>query len=191
MVNWFELENFSPGDPRWEQFRFLARIVTSKILKGHKNYVDDVVNDVMTKVVLRQGQCKSRGIGGVRAWVFSVAKYEALGCLRKLIKLREVSIEDIPPTLLVETKLPNMTLRVYSRELFGEIDFCLANMSPTRREIFSLRYLHDLSVEDVAKRLQRPPGSVKSESFRARTEIRKHLERKGFRPAMTSAQAKS
>jgi len=51
----------------------------------------------------------------------------------------------------------------------------LAKLDPTYREAVALRDVHDLSYEEIARRLQLPEGTVKSRINRGRKELARHL----------------
>lgn len=53
----------------------------------------------------------------------------------------------------------------------------LAALTPQHRAVVALRYLHDLSVAEVAATLRIPEGTVKSQSARGLLALRTHLER--------------
>ncbi len=52
----------------------------------------------------------------------------------------------------------------------------LARLSPADRVVLVLRYLDDLSVEEVADRMGTSPGAVRSRSLRALERIRGRVD---------------
>jgi len=52
----------------------------------------------------------------------------------------------------------------------------LARIPPVDREVLTLFFLHDLSIDEVAQVLQIPPGTVKSRLFKAKRTLRDVLE---------------
>ncbi|WP_019144680.1 RNA polymerase sigma factor [Aeromicrobium massiliense] len=63
-----------------------------------------------------------------------------------------------------------------------DLSAALATLSPQHRAVVALRYLHDLSVAEVAATLRVPEGTVKSQSARGLDALRAHLERSGSDP---------
>jgi RNA polymerase sigma factor (sigma-70 family) len=53
----------------------------------------------------------------------------------------------------------------------------LARLPPVEREILTLFYLQELTVEETAGALSIPPGTVKSRLHRARRLLRRELEK--------------
>jgi RNA polymerase sigma factor (sigma-70 family) len=58
----------------------------------------------------------------------------------------------------------------------------LVELPALEREVLSLFYLHDLSLDDCAQVLEIPAGTVKSRLFRARRLLRDRLVEKGYSP---------
>jgi RNA polymerase sigma-70 factor (ECF subfamily) len=53
----------------------------------------------------------------------------------------------------------------------------LARLPPVEREILTLFYLQELTIEETAAALSIPPGTVKSRLHRARRLLRLELEK--------------
>jgi len=53
----------------------------------------------------------------------------------------------------------------------------LSRLAIDDREILTLHFLEDFSVADIARVLDVPEGTVKSRMFKARSELRRILER--------------
>ena len=63
--------------------------------------------------------------------------------------------------------------------LFGRMElayFALDSLSPEHREVLTLRFLEDLSLEEIAEALRCRLGTVKSRLHYAKLEARKFLE---------------
>jgi RNA polymerase sigma-70 factor (ECF subfamily) len=64
-----------------------------------------------------------------------------------------------------------------------EVHFGLSRVSVVEREVLTLYFLEDLSIDEIAKVIGVPPGTVKSRLFHARAALRNVLQRKdGPRP---------
>jgi len=83
----------------------------------------------------------------------------------------EVDPDTIPLDGLVSR--PDATLE--QRDQVAMVRRALANLPPTYREAVALRDVHDLSYEEIARRLQLPEGTVKSRINRGRRELARHL----------------
>ena len=65
--------------------------------------------------------------------------------------------------------------------LDSDLHRALRRLAPRHREVLVLRYVAELSVEEVARQLRLPPGTVKSRLSRARRALANDLgdEREG------------
>lgn len=92
-------------------------------------------------------------------------------CLRILRQRRRAA--DLPVELhaldVLEHDDPDVTTGI-------DLAAALAALSPQHRAVVALRYLHDLSVAEVASTLRLPEGTVKSQSARGLAALRTHLE---------------
>jgi RNA polymerase sigma-70 factor (sigma-E family) len=91
-------------------------------------------------------------------------------CLRILRQRRQGHEHSAEPEALdvVPHDDPDPTSRL-------DLATALATLSPQHRAVIALRYLHDLSVAEVAATLRIPEGTVKSQSARGLLALRSHL----------------
>ena len=83
----------------------------------------------------------------------------------------EIDPDTVP--LDIPVLPPDATLE--QRDQIAMVRRALAQLPPTHREALSLRDIHELSYQDIARRLQLPQGTVKSRINRARKELARHL----------------
>jgi RNA polymerase sigma-70 factor, ECF subfamily len=105
-----------------------------------------------------------------RAWLFRIARNEAINRMRKL---RRVEVED-PEQIgrRCAEALPTGTLaRVSDDELLGMLE-CLPAV---QRQALALRYMLDLTTEEVATVLGRTPDAVRQLEYRARRSLHARL----------------
>jgi RNA polymerase sigma-70 factor (ECF subfamily) len=119
-----------------------------------------------------------RGLRSVRqadrlaAWLYTVARRAAMTHYRaryaSVEQLDETSVEQaVDDVTDGETQFDNAELVHYGLSQLGWIE----------REVLTLYFLQDLSIEEIASTLGVPPGTVKSRLFRARCQLRDVLER--------------
>jgi len=128
-----------------------------------------VLQDVWLQVV--------RGVHALRdpqrlpVWLYAVARNNAMSHHRKAYARHRAS--SAPTTAPAQ---------VDDRDRFEVADFVhhgLALVSEGDREVLTLFFLRDLSVNDVAEVLGIPPGTVKSRLHKAKKSLRDVLEREG------------
>jgi RNA polymerase sigma-70 factor (ECF subfamily) len=103
-------------------------------------------------------------------WLFQIARHEMARHWRRKPKLEMVSFEPLSVELAARltTELP---LAEQSR-LAG----WLAKLDPVEREIVTLRFLDELSYDEIALALSIPIGTVKSRLFHVRKKLAAIIE---------------
>jgi RNA polymerase sigma factor (sigma-70 family) len=79
--------------------------------------------------------------------------------------------------ILVDDR-PDPEVECHNSMLHRRLMKSAATLSPVLRKTFQLRFEHHLSIEETARRLGVPRGTVKARTARARTELRKSVTRK-------------
>lgn len=79
---------------------------------------------------------------------------------------------------LAETVTDDFDLEhaVISFELGGQVHEALEKLAPLQRTLVSLYYLEEMSVAEIAAMAGIPEGTAKSYLFRARAQLRRHLQ---------------
>jgi RNA polymerase sigma factor (sigma-70 family) len=151
---------------RWETpvWKYVRRLSNS----------DDAADDIVQNVWLRvlRGIHKLRDGSKLRAWLFGIARRTLMDRLRERYAAPDMSaIDDIDLPALDATEDMETDLATVEREL--------ARLPVLEREVLTLFYLRELSLDEVADVLGVPIGTVKSRLFRARRILRREVERRG------------
>jgi RNA polymerase sigma-70 factor (ECF subfamily) len=111
---------------------------------------EDVLGEVFVAVV--RGLPRFRGNDdGLRRWIFTIAHHRVVDERRRLARQRKairVALDNIAPP--PEDPFDPMLVAA------------LATLTVDQREVVVLRFIADLSLEDVAAMTKRPVGAVKS-----------------------------
>jgi RNA polymerase sigma-70 factor (ECF subfamily) len=137
-------------------------------LVGSEEEAWDVVQEVWMKVF--------RGLEGVReprafaGFLFATARNAAMEHLRKK-KVREALVEavDLPVEVGEEVE--------FTAEDAEAVHWGLARLSLAHREVLTLFFLRELSIEEIAGVVGAPVGTVKSRIFHAKRALREVLEK--------------
>lgn len=155
--------------------RYLCRIY--RFLRSQTS--DDAVAEDLTAQTFfdaLSGAATFRGKGSYRAWIFRIA-HNTLSTFRTKRNNGPVSVEEMPeetdPALSPAAAVVRGEERVLVRRLVG-------NLPPAQREVLSLRYLEDLTTEEVARITGRTRGAVRILLHRARASLRSRLEEGGL-----------
>lgn len=115
-------------------------------------------------------------------WIYRVTASCCMDAIRKRQRQAQPSLEALgeaegfDPADGGETP-PEKTERMETR---SEIQQAISAVPETMREVFLLRDVHGLSVEETAQALQIAQGTVKSRLARAREKIAAELKRRGI-----------
>ena len=126
---------------------------------------EDLVSQVFLDVWRTARQFEGRS--QVSTWLLSIARFKALTALRQR-KYEDIDQDEVmevadggdtPETSLARSRTSDI-LRA-----------CVAKLSPAHREIVSLVYYHEKSVEEVAQLIGIPAATVKTRMFYARKQL--------------------
>ena len=100
------------------------------------------------------------GRAALSTWLYTIARNKCLSAVRRESYRRTVPIEGCGERSGCETLSPR-----------AEIRQLLERLPKVQREVITLFYLEDQSVQDVAELLDLPQGTVKSHLHRARRAL--------------------
>lgn len=134
---------------------------------------DDVAEDLTAQVFFNAlSRARSfRGDGTYRSWLFTIASNQlATWCSRR------ASIEHVREIPDVEDPAASPDVLAVGRERDAIVRAAIEDLTPDQHEAVTLRYLRDLSIEEVALATRRSRGAVRILLHRAREHLRRRLE---------------
>lgn len=145
-------------------YRFILRIVRDATT------AEDLVSQVFLDVWRTAGQFQGRS--QVSTWLLSIARFKALTAMRQR-RFEDIDQEDvrqIPDSCdTPETSLDRSDTSAILRA-------CVQKLSPAHREIITLVYYHEKSVEEVGQIIGIPQSTVKTRMFYARKQLAELLK---------------
>lgn len=140
-------------------YRFILRIVRDATA------AEDLVSQVFLDVWRTAGQFQGRS--QVSTWLLSIARFKALTAMRQR-RFEDIDQEDVrqipddcdTPETSLDRSDTNAILRA-----------CVQKLSPAHREIITLVYYHEKSVEEVGQIIGIPQSTVKTRMFYARKQL--------------------
>ena len=148
--------------PLWS---FIRRLV------GDDESARDIFQDVWVRVI--RGIPQLRDGSKLRPWLFGITRRTVMDRLRKEYAespIADVDVEDIPADAL---SLDAANL--------DELERALVELPIVEREVLTLFYLQELSLNEVAEALKVPVGTIKSRLFRAKRLLRQAVTKRGVR----------
>ena len=128
-----------------------------------------ILQDTWVKVI--SNIKKLRDPKKLPSWLYTIARNTALSHLRKKYK-RQALFEPDTNVRNLEDPANNIAF-----EDVRQVHFGLAKISLHHREVLTLFFLQDLSIEEIAEVLQIPPGTVKSRLHHAKRALKAILEK--------------
>ncbi len=139
-------------------------------LLRRRELAEEVLHDVYLRVWER-AKSFDPARGSALGWLVAVARNTALDHFRRH-RREVVGIEDMDLTV-VEPAGPDLAMASAARRA---LQACLERLEPEPRRCVLLAYQHGLTYEEMAARLDRPIGTVKSWVRRSLSRLRLCLE---------------
>lgn len=149
---------------------------------GNTADAEDAVQDALLSACRHLNQF--RGKSQMSTWLNAIVANCALMQLRRRARYLHVSMDfggaEGPECSLAE-RLADRGLTPEEECRIGELDSQLktlvGQLPPTLRRTFYLRHVHDLSIGETAQFLGAPIGTIKAQLSRARTRLKKSMQR--------------
>lgn len=130
--------------------------------------LDDLVQETFVKIW--KSHSKFKGKAQLKTWIYRIAMNTAKDYSRKRGRYQAFLNES---GFLKTQNQPDL-------ELAQGIEKCILQLDIRKREAFVLYYKMELTIEEVAKSLDIPEGTVKSRLHKGRDEFIKNLKKLGF-----------
>ncbi|MEY9135305.1 RNA polymerase sigma-70 factor (ECF subfamily) [Bradyrhizobium diazoefficiens] len=140
-------------------YRFILRIVRDATT------AEDLVSQVFLDVWRTAGQFQGRS--QVSTWLLSIARFKALTAMRQR-RFEDSDQEDVRQ-IPDDTDTPETSLD--RSDTSAILRACVQKLSPAHREIITLVYYHEKSVEEVGRIIGIPQSTVKTRMFYARKQL--------------------
>lgn len=149
-------------------YRFILRIVRDATA------AEDLVSQVFLDVWRTAGQFQGRS--QVSTWLFSIARFKALTAMRQR-RFEDIDQEDVR-RIPDDAETPESSLD--RSDTSAILRACVQKLSPAHREIITLVYYHEKSVEEVGQIIGIPQSTVKTRMFYARKQLADLLKGAGI-----------
>jgi RNA polymerase sigma factor (sigma-70 family) len=154
-----------------ERCQPMAYAVVRGVL-GDRWDVEDVVQEVFIRVY--RGLAGFRGEAKLSTWVYTIARNEAVNAARRQRPADE-SIDDVVVASPDEARPDERYMRKAQRE---ELERCLSELEENFRVALELRYMAEMSYQEIAGTMGLPMGTVKTYIHRAKIELKRKMARK-------------
>lgn len=164
-----------------DQYGNAVKTICNAILAGYgKPDIEEVISDVFVGLWKSRDRIRLSHENSLRSYLYGIARITALDKKRELAKGKTMEdIEEIPDMASmqdVEQEAIQNTDYAVLRQLIFDLD------SPDK-EIFVYRYFQNLSVKEIAQRLQIKTKAVENRLARGKKKLKKQLIHSGIEVA--------
>jgi RNA polymerase sigma-70 factor (ECF subfamily) len=170
-------------DAAFERFviAYRARIVTfvARMLRDDAR-AEDVAQDVFVRAyrALQTYPPERRAALRLRSWLYAIAHNLTRNTFRDAPPPSDpLDYDDGTPRVAVLDSRPGPETLVLREEAWASVGVAIAELSPALRPAFVLRYVDELSYDEIAQTLEQPVGTVKASAHRGLLAVRAHLEK--------------
>ncbi len=170
-------------DRAFEHFviAYRARIVTfvARMLNDDAR-AEDVAQDVFVRAyrALQTYPAERRASLRLRSWLYAIAHNLTRNAFRDAPPPSDsLEYDDGAPRAGLVDGEPGPEHLVLRAEAWESIGDAIARLSAALRPAFVMRYVDDLSYEEIAESLDQPVGTVKASAHRGLLAVRAHLEK--------------
>ncbi len=158
-----------------QRFRDSVYRLSFKILRHHED-AEDVVQETFVRAFRSLHHWDQKR--PLRPWILTIAANRCRTALARRSRSAVVTSQDLAGSAAEKV---SETTRQQTAELAEEVQLQLGQLKPHLRECFLLFYQEQLSCAEIAERLDRPEGTIKTWLHRGRQQLAAGLQRRGHR----------
>jgi len=156
------------------QHRLLRYLI---FLTGRQEYAEDLFQEVWMRVLARGAQYTGRA--RFDTWLFTIARNLVIDLSRKrqmssLDEMSEAGEDERPFEVAIDG--PSPFEQFATREDRAEVAEVLLKLEPNYREVLTLRFHEELSLEEIASVTRAPLSTVKSRLYRGLAALKPEVE---------------
>ncbi|MHC4389037.1 MAG: RNA polymerase sigma factor [Planctomycetota bacterium] len=148
-----------------EQYQAPLRYFVARLLEDPE-MAEDILQDTWLTVIRKIHTL--RQLETFSAWLYRIARNKVYGELRKKKALRVLQ-EDAP--VPNDNQEPN-----FSPEDAARVHECLERLKPEHKEVLLLRFLEQMSYEQISQVIDRKAGTVRSRIHYAKRALKREME---------------
>lgn len=112
-----------------------------------------------------------------QAWLVTIARYQAMREVTRLRRQADYHSRYIPVALAQQME-KQLSKNETENERLAFLEDCLSQIKASSRELIRRRYADDLSMDEIAKSMQRTAGAVRKELCLVRKRLHDCIESK-------------
>ena len=144
-----------------DAYKALAPAVLAYLRAQRVADPEDLLGEVFLQVARDIGRF-SGDAAGMRRWVFAIAHNRVLDARRRVARRPRVVDGEVPEAAAAGSGFGSGSGFAPAEPVDPALVAALASLTPDQREVVLLRFVADLSLEDVARLTRRRVGAVKA-----------------------------
>ena len=117
-----------------------------------------------------------RGESQFSTWLYQLTTHAAIDLMRR--EKRQIAADDIPEVSAADPA-PSPQQQAEQSEQREIVRDAILQLAPEQREVVVLRFMEELSYEEIGAVLKLPSGTVKSRLNRAKAQLKEILSKSG------------
>ena len=145
-------------------------------LTNKREVAEDLFQEVWIRVLRRGSQYN--GKARFDTWIFTIARNLVIDLSRKrtMASLDEMSENDDDRPFEIAEEGPSPLQQFQSREDAAELASVMLHLEPSYREVITLRFHEEMSLEEIATMTRAPLSTVKSRLYRGLAALKPELQ---------------
>lgn len=155
-----------------------ASIVIRTMIRSDTDTVQDLLQDTFLKAFQRLNQLDDPQ--KYKAWVKQIARNTALDYLKKsrAVLFSELYDDDSIPVEYEDENLSHLPdVVIDQKDTARLLNEMLDSLSEMQRTVFSMHYIEDMSIKEIAAVLGSKEGTIKNHLFKARENLQKKIRK--------------
>lgn len=160
-----------------QQYDALLRVADSRIPRQLRRIIDpeDVVNDVFIAAMKNISSFDGESIAQFSAWLKTIAKNQIIDVHRKKANADRESVFSLILDVMGEPQNESPSKVVSREEAEQELKGHIARLPERQRKAVTLRFLQELTLEQVAEKMNLSKSAVRSLIHRAKDVLRERM----------------
>ncbi|MFA6136281.1 MAG: sigma-70 family RNA polymerase sigma factor [Candidatus Paceibacterota bacterium] len=139
---------------------------------GHREEAEDLTHQVFLSAWQNINSFKDQGLP-ISSWLYRIARNKVIDHYRT--KKNLIDIEKVTEEVVVEEKAGEETIKKMEIEVVYQ---SLSKLTPDQQEIIILRFVEELSYEEISKIIGKNQGAIRVLQFRAIRKLKKMIGKK-------------
>ena len=158
----------------YEQYRCRMLYIAYKIL-GDRGKAEDVIQDAFIKVAANMKKYRLTPSKSTQNLIITIVKHEAIAELRRQTRRSEISYDDTMMEDRLSDQADQALDRIKIQEEYDRIFQYVEQLNEKYRLVYKMKYLSDLSYEEIVTALGIDPATAHMRIYRARQLLQKML----------------